>query len=187
MTRSGRATAVASLTAAAIIAAGAAARAHSGPPFPLVQDRVAGPYRVSIWTDPDTTDDDTPGGQFWLVIEPAAPGTTLPPSTRAIVSISPLSRSGPTRTGRTEITARNPARQFVALPMDHEGPFQVTAAIEGPLGPGSVAAQVDATYDLRPPPIMIVVYLMPFALVGALWVMLLVRRRRAAITASGRS
>ena len=24
------------------------------------------PYMVSIWTDPDTTDDGTPGGQFWI-------------------------------------------------------------------------------------------------------------------------
>src|SRR4029453_4395549 len=27
--------------------------AHDGPPFPILSDRVAGPYLVSIWTDPD--------------------------------------------------------------------------------------------------------------------------------------
>jgi len=42
------------------------AAAHSGPPFPIVADRVAGTYRVSIWTDPDATDDGSAGGQFWV-------------------------------------------------------------------------------------------------------------------------
>ena len=41
-----------------------------------------------------------------------------------------------------------------------------------------VEANVDATYDLRPAPIMMAVYLMPFVLVGFLWVKLLVRRRQ---------
>ena len=45
-----------------------------------------------------------------------------------------------------------------ALLMDHEGRFAVRAAIEGPLGPAAVDAEVEATYDLRPPPIMLAVY-----------------------------
>src|SRR4051812_31418996 len=31
--------------------------AHSGPPFPIVTDQQAGAYRVTVWTDPDATDD----------------------------------------------------------------------------------------------------------------------------------
>ena len=45
-----------------VLAAGAAVHAHDGPPYPIVSDRVSGPYVVSIWTDPDSTDDGTPVG-----------------------------------------------------------------------------------------------------------------------------
>src|SRR5690349_11751219 len=51
---------------------------HSGPPFPIMSDQAAGPYVVSIWTDPDTTDDGSAGGQFWTRVHPAADGVQLP-------------------------------------------------------------------------------------------------------------
>ena len=53
----------------------------------------------------------------------------------------------------------------------------VGGTIEGPLGPATVD-DVDATYDLRPPAGMIVVYLIPFVGIGFLWVKLLLKRRR---------
>ena len=43
---------------------------HDGPPYPIVSDQRAGPYVISVWTDPDTTDDGTAGGQFWVTFEP---------------------------------------------------------------------------------------------------------------------
>ena len=69
-------------------------QAHSGPPFPVATQQIAGPYRLSLWTDPDATDDRTPGGQFWVVIEPRADGT-IPASTRARVAIRPIDRDEP--------------------------------------------------------------------------------------------
>src|SRR3954447_19141120 len=30
-----------------------AARAHDGPPFPILLGEPAGPYKLSVWTDPD--------------------------------------------------------------------------------------------------------------------------------------
>lgn len=166
--------------ATVLAAATAPVQAHDGPPFPIVSDAVAGPYLVSIWTDPDTTDDGTPGGQFWVLIEPVGKAAPLPPDTRVIVSVAPLDRHGPTRTGRAAPVANDRARQFAAVLMDHEGRFAVRAAIDGPLGPAAVEAEVEATYDMRPPPIMLAVYVMPFMLVGFLWVKLLLRRRRLA-------
>jgi hypothetical protein len=50
--------------------------------------------------------------------------------------------------------------------------------IEGPQGPADVEAAVDASYDLRPRPIMLVLSLMPFLLAGFLWTKLLLRRRQ---------
>jgi hypothetical protein len=72
--------------------------------------------------------------------------------------------------------------QFAALVMDHEGRFAVRVSVDGPFGPATVNAAVDATYDLRPPRYMLIVYLLPFVAVGVLWGRLLLRRRTARST-----
>jgi len=154
------------------------AAAHSGPPYPIVSNRVLGAYSVSIWTDPDTTDNGKPGGQFWIELEPADGKTAIPPGTQATIVIRPLDREGLPSTGRADPIKGNSARQFIALLMDHEGPFAVHLRIDGPLGPATVDSQVDATYDLRPAAWLIALYMFPFVAVGALWGKLLLRRRR---------
>jgi hypothetical protein len=152
-----------------------AATAHDGPPYPIASDRTAGPYRVSVWTDPDTTDDLSAGGQFWVRLE-AASGGELPPTTRAVVTVRPLDRPGPEVKERATPVNGDVTNQFAGLVMDHEGRFAVHVTIAGPLGNGTVDGEVDATYDLRPAPFLIVVYLIPFVIVGVLWVRLVVRR-----------
>jgi len=152
--------------------------AHSGPPFPILSNRVAGPYDISIWADPDATDDGSAAGQFWVMLRPASGAGSLPPETHAEVSITALDRSAPPVIGRAQPVNHEISRQFAALVMDHEGRFGVAVTVDGPLGRAEVEANVDATYDLRPTPIMMAVYLMPFVLVGVLWVKLLVRRRK---------
>jgi hypothetical protein len=155
--------------------------AHDGPPYPIVSNHISGPYSISVWTDPDTTDDGTPGGQFWVTLEAAGDVKAVPAGTIATVSIRPLDRSGHAREGRSAPLAGDPARQFVALVMDHEGRFAVHVTVDGPSGRGQVEGEVAATYDLRPPPGLVVLYLLPFVAVGALWVKVLVRRRAAAM------
>jgi len=163
----------------ALVAAPREASAHAGPPYPIVSNRQTGPYRISVWTDPDATDDRSPGGQFWVILEPAHGDAPLPAATQVRVSIRPLGRGGDAQVVRAAPERGNASRQFAALLMDHEGPFAVRVEVEGPQGAVHVAAEVQATYDLRPPPLTLVVYLMPFLLVGGLWVKLLLRRRRA--------
>jgi hypothetical protein len=68
-------------------------------------------------------------------------------------------------------------RHFGLLLIDHEGRFAVEVTVDGPLGTAMAASTVEATYDQRPPPLLLVVYLAPFVLVGALWTKLLLRRR----------
>ena len=165
------------LTCLAMILLPQAAVAHDGPPFPIVSGRVAGPYSISVWTDPDTTDDGTAGGQFWVVLR-RADGTDVPDATRATVSIAPRDRRGTPLTGRAEPVDSNLSRQFVALVMDHEGWFRVEVVIDGPLGRVAVESEVEGTYDLRPAPGLLVLYMVPFALVGFLWLKLVMRRRR---------
>jgi hypothetical protein len=169
------------VAALALVTAGTVLRAHSGPPFPIVTDAVRGPYTISIWTDPDATGDGTPGGQFWIVLAPSATGATLPADTRATISVRPAAPPSPSRSA-THSTRTAPVRgditnQFGAVLMDHEGPYAVEVEVTGPLGPATMNAMVDATYDLRPPPYMLIWYLFPFLLVGFLWTRLILRRR----------
>ena len=101
----------------------------------------------------------------------------MPTQTRVSVSLAPAENPGAVRAGMAEPVADDPAHRFVALVMDHEGRFRVRVTIEGPLGVASTEADVDATYDLRPAPYLIAVYLIPFVLIGFLWVKLMLRRR----------
>lgn len=165
-------------TAVLLTAFEAIVAAHSGPPYPIVSNRAVGAYTVSIWTDPDTTDNGKPAGEFWIELEPADGRTAIPAGTQATVAIRPLDREGPTREGRADPVRGQLARQFVALLMDHEGRFGVHLTIDGPLGREVVDSQVDATYDLRPAPWLIALYLFPFVAIGALWGKALLRRRR---------
>jgi hypothetical protein len=155
--------------------------AHDGPPYPIVSSERAGVYIVSIWTDPDATDDGSAGGHFWVMIERADERGRPPEGTRAAVSVRPLDREGTELTAQAVPVRGNAGNQFAAVLMDHEGRFAVHAAIDGPLGPATVDAEVHATYDLRPPPYMLAWYLAPFVLVGILWARLLLHRRRPAL------
>jgi hypothetical protein len=161
------------------VAQAVAMHAHSGPPFPILSDQIAGAYRISIWADPDATDDGSAAGQFWVMLQPARAdtGPAIPAGTRVEVAIRPLDRPATTLSGRAAPVSADPARQFVALLMDHEGPFGVRVTVDGPLGAADVQASTDATYDLRPRPILLALFVLPFVLVGFVWGKLLIRRR----------
>jgi hypothetical protein len=170
------------LGAALALAVVGPAAAHSGPPYPVVSNQTIGAYRISVWTDPDTTDDRTPGGQFWITIEPARQGAALPPGTRARVTIRALDSTASPGTPPEDAEAMpvdgDVSRQYAGLVMDREGPFAVQVTLQGPWGRADVEAQVQATYDLRPARPLLLLYLVPFLLVGFLWTKLLLRRRR---------
>jgi hypothetical protein len=156
----------------------APAAAHEGPPFPIVSTQNVGPYQVSIWTDPDSTNDGTAAGRFWVTFQAVGGRMAVPADTTVGVTITPTDPPGKVRTGQTVLIDNDPRRRFVALEMDHEGHFRVQVVIDGPLGHADIDSGVDATYDLRPPPLLIIVFVMPFALAGFLWVKLLWKRRQ---------
>ena len=172
---------------AAIALVATTLRAHSGPPFPIVTDVVRGPYTISIWTDPDATDDGSAGGQFWVMLALSPKDARIPPETRVTVSARGI--AGPPdkyggRSPRPAVSAvaapvrDDTANQFAALRMDREGPYEIRVDVDGPLGRAVIDSRVDATYDLRPPPYMLAWYLAPFLLVGFLWTRLLLRRQK---------
>jgi hypothetical protein len=162
---------------AATLLAASPAQAHSGPPFPIVSDRRAGPFTISIWTDPDTTDDGSRGGQFWIVL--GAGDGKVPTGTRATVSATPLDRPGATRSADAMLQRDDAATYYADLVLDHEGRFRVHVSIDSPLGMTAVDSDVMATYDLRPSLAAVLLSVAPFVLVGLLWAKLLIRRRRA--------
>ena len=176
MTRSGRK--VTAVLVALVLCANPVVFAHSGPPFPLISDRVAGPYQVSIWTDPDATDDGSAGGQFWVMIR-LRDGSHLPADTRALITVRPTDRPTSTQSVHTLAVDGDLSRQFAALLMDHEGPYLVEATITGSQGKAVLEASVDATYDLRPARWLLGLYLLPFLAVGFLWLKRLTSRRRS--------
>jgi hypothetical protein len=151
--------------------------AHSGPPFPIVEDRIVGAYRVAIWADPDATDDQSAGGQFWVTLRTVQQGSVIPADTHVGVTIRPLDRSGVERTARAGLVNHDVARQFAALVMDHEGPFAVRVTIDGGLGHADLDASTNATYDLRPAPALMALFVMPFVLAGFVWGKLLIKRK----------
>ena len=69
---------------------------------------------------------------------------------------------------RAEPVRNDVTNQFAALVIDREERVAVEVTIEGPAGRAMVMAEVDATYDLRPPPFMLAVYALPFLLAGFL-------------------
>ena len=161
------------LTAVLWLVAPHSAAGHDGPPYPIVSERPAGAYVISVWTDPDTTDDGSAGGQFWVTFEPDATGAR-PRDAHVTITATPL-RGG---TGvAVEAAEDSSGSHFGALVLDHEGRFRIDVRARGPRGEGDVSAEVDATYDLRPTPFVVVLYALPFVLVGALWIRVLLKRR----------
>jgi hypothetical protein len=159
----------------ALVLCGRVTEAHSGPPYPIVTDQVTGPYRVSLWTDPDATDDGSAAGRFWVMLGPAP--KEVPAATRVSVTIQPADRSGKALTGDALPIGSDVGRRFVALLMDHEGPYRAIVTIDGPLGRAEVQAPVDATYDLRPRRALLGLFLLPFILIGFVWIKLFLKRR----------
>ena len=81
---------------------GTAVHAHSGPPFPIVEDRIVGAYQVSLWADPDATDDQSAAGKFWVMLRATRSGQVIPAGTDVQVRIRPLDRAGGERLALAE-------------------------------------------------------------------------------------
>jgi hypothetical protein len=160
------------LTAGLLLAGGARAVAHEGPPFPILVDKTLGPCVVSVWSDPDVG-----VGTFFFILEPAQ-GGKVPDDVRIDVGVRPVS-------GRLAEAVYAAARedqggrvQFKAeVPFDAQELWRVRIQLQSSQGGGEAETDVEVTppgygrWDL-------LIYILPFAAVGALWLRALVRRRR---------
>ncbi|HEY8714895.1 MAG TPA: FG-GAP-like repeat-containing protein, partial [Candidatus Acidoferrum sp.] len=139
------------------------ARAHNGPPFPIISDRRAGPCIVSLWTHPDVGI-----GTFFVMVD-AAPGSKIPDDLKIDLGIQPVSGRlaeviYPTRRenlrGQVEFKAE--------VNFDVQEFWRARLMLHSAQGDGEAVASVEATppgfgrWDL-------LLYLLPFAGVGFLW------------------
>ncbi|HXO43577.1 MAG TPA: hypothetical protein VN999_19165 [Thermoanaerobaculia bacterium] len=179
MRRPGRTPALLALAAALLLPA-RPARAHLGPPFPILVDRRVGPYVASVWTDPNIGT-----GTFYVVLE-APPGQRLPPRTRVRVGVQPVSNRLPeVLYEAAPQPVHEGARYYTAVAFDRGEKWRVRVLLDGPEGGGILTSEVEATPAGTLGPIGFVLYGFPFAGVGFLWLKAVLRRRDARQTSAG--
>jgi hypothetical protein len=158
---------------AAVVLAGlilpvAPARAHEGPPYPVLVDRRVGPYEISVWADPDVGT-----GTFFVVFDLDALRSASDPT----VALAARPAGGPAAAGKAIAHRQRDLAYRAELPFDREGPWVIRLEIDGARGRAGTEFQVTVTqpgygrWDL-------LVYLAPFLLLAGLWATVALRRRR---------
>lgn len=143
----------------------AALHAHAGPPFPIAVDQPVGPWKVSVWTDPDIGT-----GVVYVIAEGPSQPRSVSVSARPVDGGLPEVAYPTERQGRPE-----DARFFTKVKFDHGGMWRLRAVLDGK----AVEAEVEATPDGVPRPWELGLYLLPFLAVGFLWGKAVLRRRRS--------
>ena len=143
------------------------ASAHEGPPFPLVVDQKADPYVLSIWTDPDVGT-----ALFFVILNSPEPPADL----RVQIGVQQVSGRLPEAfypMERENVQGRIQYRAQVYF--DAQELWRVRVRLESAQGNAETVATVEATppgygrWDL-------LVYLIPFLAIGALWAVAMLRR-----------
>ena len=147
------------------------AKAHEGPPFALVVDQKAGPYVVSVWTDPDVGT-----GTFFVIVN-TPQGASVPADLKVQVIVQPVS-------GRlTEVAypaerenLRDQLQYKALVQFDAQELWRVRVSLNSAMGSGEIKATVEPTpvglgrWDL-------LLYGSPFLIIGMLWVIVVIRKR----------
>ncbi len=142
--------------------------AHEGPPFPLFVDQKVERYVVSLWTDPDV------GDALFFVIVNGQP----PPDLQVQIGVQPNSGRLPEAFYNAPHESVSGQVQYRALVhFDAEELWRVRVRLTSAEGSAETVATVEATppgygrWDL-------LVYLLPFLAVGALWAVAMIRKTK---------
>src|SRR3954454_24005818 len=162
----------------ALLLSATALHAHEGPPFCILMDEKAGPYKVSVWTDPDVGT-----GTFFVYVE--SPSGAATEDVMVSVSVAPTSGRLPEATypAERQVVGRQ-VRFYAEVEFDAQEYWKVRIDVSGPEGGGEVSAEVEATPP-GPGRWDILLYLFPFALIAGLWVFGVLRHRRRRTEARG--
>jgi hypothetical protein len=141
----------------------AAADAHNGPPFPIIENRRVGPCVISLWTHPDVGT-----GAFFVFVEPI-PGGTVPKDLKVQIGVQPESGRLPEVVYSADQEDSRGQLQYKALvDFDRDEFWRVRLLLESSQGRGVEFSRVEATpvgfgkWDL-------LFFLLPFLAVGFLW------------------
>lgn len=157
------------------------ASAHNGPPFPIIENKKVGPCIVALWTHPDVGT-----GAFYVFVEPA-PGGAVPDDLKIQIGVQPVTGRLPEVLYAAERVKSHGQVQYNAqADFDRQELWRVRLLIQSSQGSGEATAQVEVTppgfgrWDL-------LLYLLPFLLLAALWFrgVSRVRQRRNAERRSG--
>ena len=148
--------------------------AHEGPPIPVVMDHIMPHYTLSLWADPDIGD-----ATFFIVVEQANNSNEPRHETPQVsLWVEPVDGHLPRVTCDAEpMTLRNQV-QFVARPYFHQRDmWRVGITLRCQAGIDEYETQIESTppgfgaWDL-------IIYSFPFALLGGMWIIAVVRRVR---------
>jgi hypothetical protein len=144
---------------------GVPARAHIGPPYPIMQDRKVGPFNVEVWSNPDVGT-----GSFYVIVDPPKGSRlTVPADMKVQVAVQPVSKRLPVAVYSAWREKLLDHVEFKTLvPFDKEEMWHVHIAFS------SSTANGEADTDVRVTPTLLgrwdlLIFLLPFAGVGVLW------------------
>ena len=147
------------------------ARAHEGPPYPIIVDKMVGPCVMSVWADPDVGI-----GTFFIVLEAPKDGA-IPDDVNVEIAVQPLSGRLPEARYPTARERSRDRVQFKAeASFDAQELWRVRVLLRTSQGGGEAATDIEVTppgfgrWDLF-------IYLFPFLLIGVLWLRAFYRRR----------
>jgi hypothetical protein len=147
------------------------AKAHNGPPFPIIENKNIGPCVISLWTHPDIG-----VGTFFVFVEPA-PGKSIPADLKFNLGIQPESKRLPEVIYSMNREDDHGQLQYKAsVDFDRDDFFRVRLVWQDAQEKAETFSRVEATpvgfgrWDL-------LLYLLPFLAVGLLWFRGITRRR----------
>jgi hypothetical protein len=140
------------------------ALAHVGPPFPIMQNRTVGPYKVDVWSNPDVGI-----GSFFITIDPP-PGKSVPSDIKVEIAVQPVSKRLPEASyGAWREKLRDRVEYKTEVPFDKEEQWHVRLILTSTLGSGETSTDVPVT-----PTLLgrwgLLLFALPFLGVGFLWV-----------------
>ncbi len=148
------------------------ARAHNGPPFPIIENKKVGPCIVALWTHPDVGT-----GAFYVFVEPP-PGGSIPDDLKIKIGVQPVTGRLPEKFYDAErVKSRGQVQYNAQADFDRQELWRVRLVIQSSQGSGEATADVEVTppgfgrWDL-------LLYLLPFLAVAFLWVLGVSRAKR---------
>ena len=149
-----------------------AARAHNGPPFPIITDKRVGPCIVSLWIHPDIG-----SSPIFVLVDPA-PGSAIPKDLKIAIGVQPVSgRLAEVVYPATIADQRGQLEYKTDVQFDQQEFWSVRLILASSAGGGEALAKVEATpvgygrWDL-------LLFALPFLAVGFLWFKVIAKRRQ---------